>query len=54
LRGPAVVTTLLLLVPLGAMQLTDDVEWTVGDFVVAGALLFGALVGYQALAAPPS
>jgi peptidoglycan/LPS O-acetylase OafA/YrhL len=30
---------LLLLIPLIAMQLTDEVNWTVLDFVVAAALL---------------
>jgi len=31
----------LLLVPLIAMQLTDQVNWTLFDFVVAGVLLMG-------------
>lgn len=35
-------TALILLVPLGAMQFTDEVNWTLSDFVVAGVLLFGA------------
>lgn len=35
-------TVLLLLVPLVAMQFTDEVDWDVIDFVVAGGLLFGA------------
>ena len=34
-------SALLLLIPLIAMQLTDEVNWTLFDFVVAGALLFG-------------
>jgi len=33
---------LLLLIPLIAMQLTNEVNWTLGDFVIAGVLLFGA------------
>jgi len=33
---------LVLLVPLIAMPLTDEVQWTVGDFVVMGCLLFGS------------
>ena len=47
----ALVTGLLLLVPLVAMQLTDEVRWNLADFVVAGALLFGAGATYHLLAA---
>ena len=32
---------LLLLIPLIAMQFTDEVNWTLLDFVVAGVLLLG-------------
>ncbi len=32
---------LLLLVPLIAMQFTNEVQWKLGDFIVAGFLLFG-------------
>ena len=38
---PALATAILLLVPLLAMQFTDEVVWTGFDFAVAGALLFG-------------
>lgn len=31
----------LLLIPLIAIQFTDEVNWTLSDFVVAGALLLG-------------
>ena len=31
----------LLLIPLIAMQFTDEVSWTLFDFVIAGALLLG-------------
>ncbi|NBB87032.1 MAG: hypothetical protein GVY12_12570 [Bacteroidetes bacterium] len=41
------VAALLLLLPLVAMQFTDEVHWTLGDFVVAGVLLFGALGVYE-------
>ena len=37
----------LLLVPLVAMQLTDDVAWTAGDFVAAGIFLFTPIVVYE-------
>jgi hypothetical protein len=33
--------TFLLLIPLIAMQFTNEVNWTLCDFVVAGILLFG-------------
>lgn len=32
---------ILLLIPLVAMQFTDEVNWTLLDFVVAAALLLG-------------
>ena len=34
-------TVILLLIPLIAMQFTDEVNWTPIDFVVAGVLLLG-------------
>jgi len=33
--------SILLIIPLIAMQFSDEVNWTLGDFVIAGALLFG-------------
>lgn len=38
----ALATGLILLVPLLAMQFTDDVAWTLFDFAIAGVLLFSA------------
>ena len=35
------IVILLLLIPLIAMQFTDEVSWTLFDFVIAGALLLG-------------
>ena len=32
---------LLVLIPLIAMQFTNEVNWSIMDFVVAGVLLFG-------------
>ena len=37
----ALATGLILLIPLIAMQFTNEVNWTLSDFVIAGALLFG-------------
>ena len=34
-------STILLLIPFIAMQYTNEVNWTLLDFMVAGALLFG-------------
>lgn len=38
---PALITGLLLLIPLIAMQFTPEVRWTLSDFVIMGALIFG-------------
>jgi nitrate reductase NapE component len=35
-------TFLILSIPLIAMQFKSDVNWTLSDFIVMGALLFGA------------
>jgi hypothetical protein len=40
-RRVALATALVLLVPLVAMQITDEVDWGVADFVLAGVLLAG-------------
>lgn len=39
--GVAVVAGLILLIPLAAMQFTDQVVWSAADFLIAGALLLG-------------
>jgi uncharacterized membrane protein YedE/YeeE len=41
----AAVTLLLLLLPLTAMQFTPEVRWGLGDFLIAGSLIFGVGVG---------
>jgi hypothetical protein len=50
LAAVAIATALLLMVPLVAMQFTDQVNWTAPDFAVAGALLFGAGVSFVLMA----
>jgi len=42
----ALVTGILLLIPLLVMQFTGEVEWTGSDFLVAGILLFGTGLTY--------
>lgn len=46
----AAVTAAVLAVPLVAMRFSDEVAWTLSDFIVAGALLFGAGLTYEFLA----
>jgi hypothetical protein len=46
----ACATAALLLVPLVAMQFTEEVNWTLLDFAVAGCLLFGSGIAYVLLA----
>ena len=43
----AIIVALILIVPLVAMQFTDEVNWTRSDFVVAGLLLFGSALIYE-------
>jgi hypothetical protein len=43
----ALAVALILLVPLIAMQFTDEVAWSPFDFAVAGALLFGTGLAFE-------
>ena len=45
--APWVIAAIILLVPLVAMQFTDEVDWDETDFVVMGAMLFGACGTYE-------
>ena len=46
----AIATGIILLLPLIAMQYTDEVVWDLADFVVAGVLLFGTGLAYELMA----
>jgi hypothetical protein len=41
LAGMVLLVVVLLFIPLIAMQFTDEVNWTISDFIVAAILLFG-------------
>lgn len=43
----ATVVTLILLIPLIAMQFTDEVQWTPFDFIIMGTLMMGVGVAYE-------
>jgi hypothetical protein len=46
----ALAVAFILLLPLLAMQFTDEMDWDMADFVIAGALLFGAGLAYELVA----
>ena len=46
----ALATALLLLIPLVAMQFTQEVVWTLSDFVFVGVLLFGVGLAFVLIA----
>lgn len=48
--GVALATTLILLLPLLAMQITNEVVWDLFDFAFAGALIFGTGLAYVLVA----
>lgn len=43
-------TTLLLSIPLVAMQFTDDIQWDGNDFITMGALIAGAATLFTLIA----
>jgi hypothetical protein len=45
--APWVIAALILLLPLVAMQFTDQVDWDETDFAVFGAMLFGVCGTYE-------
>lgn len=50
----AIATACLLLIPLVAMRFTDEVNWTLSDFIFAGVLLFGSGLTYEFVASKGS
>lgn len=44
-------TALVLMIPLIAMQFTNEVMWTLSDFIFAGLLIFGTGAAYACIAA---
>jgi uncharacterized membrane protein YdcZ (DUF606 family) len=47
---PALISMFILLLPLLAMQFTDQVVWDLADFAIAGVFLFGAGLIYEFVA----
>lgn len=43
------ITIILLSIPLVAMQFTDEVKWTIFDFIIAGILLMGTGLSFVIL-----
>lgn len=46
----ALATGFILLIPLIAMQFTDEVVWNLTDFIIMGGLLFGVGFAYELVA----
>lgn len=46
----ALATVFILLIPLVAMQFTDEVNWELADFVIIGTLLMGTGLTYELMA----
>ena len=43
----AIATACILMIPLVAMQFSDEVKWTLFDFIFAGTILFGSGLTYE-------
>tara|TARA_R110000765_G_scaffold7802_5_gene25464 strand:+ start:228 stop:512 length:285 start_codon:yes stop_codon:yes gene_type:complete len=46
----ALITLVILLIPFIAMQFTNEVQWTIADFIIAGGLLFFAGLAIETVA----
>jgi hypothetical protein len=44
------IVALILMIPVVAMQASDEWNWDLFDFIFAGAVLFGAALGYELVA----
>lgn len=44
---PALLTALLVSIPLAASQFTNEVDWSTGDYIFAAILLFGTGLTYK-------
>lgn len=44
---PTIITVIMLLIPLAATHLTDEMKWSVIDFMIMGFLIFGTGFTYK-------
>lgn len=49
-KGILLVVAVLLCIPLVAMQFTNEVNWTLSDFIIAGILLLGTGIVIEVVA----
>lgn len=49
LTAPAIITAIILMIPLTAMQFESGVNWSPADFIIAGILIFSTASAYKLL-----